>query len=87
MLFVCLDYPDIIEHVQVIKGKDRTELYESLDKYVSDVVNAKVQINITNGEIEVPRVMTTYKSDFGADNQAIIEFIYRYLDNPQIDFN
>jgi hypothetical protein len=39
---VCLDYPDFIEHVQAITGNDKQELDESLDKYVSEIVNAKV---------------------------------------------
>lgn len=42
ILFVCLDYPDFIEHVQAITGNDKQELDESLDKYVSEIVNAKV---------------------------------------------
>jgi hypothetical protein len=32
-------------------------------------------------------MIETYKSDFGKENEAIIEFIYRYLENPEIDFN
>ena len=42
ILFVCLDYPDFIEHVQAITGNDKQELDESLDKYAGEIVNAKV---------------------------------------------
>lgn len=42
MLFVCLDYPDFIEHVQAITGSGKDELNESLDSFVSEIINAKV---------------------------------------------
>ena len=29
--------------------------------------------------------MISYKNDFGGSDQNLIEFIYRYLDNPEID--
>jgi len=34
ILFVCLEFPDFIEHVQGITGSDKTELNESIDKFV-----------------------------------------------------
>jgi tetrahydromethanopterin S-methyltransferase subunit H len=84
ILFVCLDYPDFIDHVQSIVGHTREELNKSLDSFVSEIINAKVEINIMNREIRMPRVFETYASDFG-NTQAVLEFVYRYLKDPEID--
>ena len=87
VLFVCLDYPDFIEHVQAISCSNKDELSESLDSFVSQIINAKVEINVINREIKVPRLFETYASDFGTDQRAVLLFIYRYLKDPEIDFN
>jgi hypothetical protein len=68
ILFVCLEFPDFIEHVQAITGSDKTELNESIDKFVHEIINAKVQINVVHGELQVPNLMETYKGDFGGND-------------------
>jgi hypothetical protein len=40
-----------------------------------------------NREINLPKVFQTYASDFGKDNASVLEFIYRYLQEPEIDLN
>ena len=40
-----------------------------------------------NDEFSVPNLITAYRDDFGRTDQSIIEFIYRYLDNPDIDMS
>lgn len=67
MLFVCLDYPDLIEHVQAITGTGKDELDESLDTFVGEIINAKVQINQMDREIKVPKIFENYQTDFGKD--------------------
>ena len=84
---MCLDYPDFIEHVQAITGSGKDELNESLDTFVGEIINAKVQINPMDKEIKVPRVFESYLSDFGRDNKAVLEFIFRYLEEPELDFD
>jgi len=41
---------------------------------------------VLHGELQVPKHMDTYKGDFGGNDQSIIEFIYRYMDNPEIEY-
>ena len=31
--------------------------------------------------------METYKDDLGGTDETILEFVYKYLDNPEIDLN
>jgi hypothetical protein len=40
-----------------------------------------------NGVIQVPKLIEVYKNDFGKDKEVVIEFLYRYLENPEIDLN
>lgn len=87
ILFVCLDYPDFVENVSAITGNGKSDLNESLDSFVSDIINAKVQINVMNREINMPKVFQVYASEFGKDNTGVLEFIYRYLTEPEIDLN
>ena len=74
--FICLDFPDFVEHIQVISGDSQKELYESLDNFVGEIINAKVTINETHGELAVPKLMETYKDDFGGTDETLLEFIY-----------
>jgi hypothetical protein len=46
-----------------------------------------VEINVMNRQIKMPRLFETYRADFGKDNQAVLDFIYRYLEDPELDFN
>ena len=82
--FICLDFPDFVEHIQVIAGEDQEELYESLNTFVNEIINAKVTINVVHGEFAVPRLMETYKDDFGGTDENLLEFIYKYYENPEI---
>ena len=40
-----------------------------------------------HGEFAVPKLMETYKDDLGGTDETILEFVYKYLDNPEIDLN
>jgi len=56
-----------------------------MNNFVGEIINAKVAINIVHGEFAVPKLMETYKDDFGGTDMALVEFIYEYLDNPEIE--
>lgn len=76
-----------MEHIQVIAGDDQEQLYESLNNFVGEIINAKVTINVVHGEFAVPKLMETYKDDFGGTDENLLEFIYKYLDNPEIEMS
>ena len=80
-----MDFPDFVEHIQVIEGEDQVKLYESMTNFVGEIINAKVSYNVVHGEIAVPKLMETYKNDFGGTDIHLLEFIYKYLDNPEIE--
>ena len=62
-------------------------MYESLNNFVGEIINANVTINVVRGEFAVPKLMETYKDDFGGTDENLLEFIYKYLDNPEIDMS
>jgi hypothetical protein len=41
--FVCLDFPDIVEHTDSFASED--DLNERLDQFVAEILNAKVNID------------------------------------------
>jgi len=69
----------------VISGDDREELYDSLNNFVGEIINAKVTISHVHGEFAIPKLMDSYRDDFGGTDESQLEFIYKYLDNPEID--
>ena len=74
-----------MEHIQVISGEDEEELYDSLNNFVGEIINAKVITNLVHGELAIPKLMDTYREDFGGTDESQLEFIYKYLDNPEIE--
>lgn len=85
--FICLDFPDFVEHIEVIHGEDQDQLNQSLNEFVGEILNAKVVVNLMNDEFVVPALVKTYRDDFGGSDQSIIEFIYGYLENPDISLD
>ena len=83
--FICLDFPDFVEHIQVIEGEDMEQAKESMNSFVGEIINAKVGYNAVHGELAVPKLMDTYKDDFGGTDINLLEFIYQYLDSPEIE--
>ena len=71
----------------MIAGEDQEELYESLNNFVGEIINAKVTTNVVHGEFAVPKLMDTYRDDFGGTDENLLEFIYKYLDNPEIEMS
>lgn len=71
----------------MIVGENQEDLYNSLNTFVGEIINAKVTINVGHGEFAVPKLMETYKEDFGGTDENLLEFIYKYYDNPEIEMN
>ena len=69
----------------MISGEDEEELYDSLNNFVGEIINAKVITNLVHGELAIPKLMDTYREDFGGTDESQLEFIYKYLDNPEIE--
>lgn len=78
--FVCLDYPTFLEHIDPLDGSSADALDEGLDKFVSEIVNAKVTIDTDQGSITLPQVMDEYRADFGGSDDKLLEFIFHYLE-------
>ena len=60
----------------MIAGESQEELYESLNNFVGEIINAKVTTNVVHGEFLVPKLMEIYKDDFGGTDENLLEFIY-----------
>ena len=69
-----------MEHIDPIDGTSADALEESLDKFISEIVNAKVAIDTDEGSITLPQIMEEYRADFGGTDEKILEFIFRYLE-------
>ena len=62
--FICLDFPNFLEHIDSFDGNTEESLEEGLESFVSEMINAKVNIDMDNGEIILPKVLAEYRSDF-----------------------
>lgn len=69
----------------MIDASNQEELFESLNNFVGEIINAKVTIDVNHGEFAVPKLIETYKEDFGGTDESLLEFLYKYLDNPEIE--
>ena len=47
---------------------------------MTEIINAKVNIDIDHFEITLPKVFDVYKSDFGGNEDSFLQFIFRYVD-------
>ena len=81
--FVCLDFPDIPEHIDSFP--DAETLNENLDKFVAEIVAASVNIDTVQGEFLVPKVFQTYRDDFGNNDESVVRFVFKYLQPEDID--
>ena len=60
-------------------------LDEKLDSFVTEILNAKVNIDSMQGEITLPKLMHVYKDDFGGNDEAILRFVFRYYQGADVD--
>jgi hypothetical protein len=78
--FVCLDYPNFLEHIDSFDGSSSESLESGMSSFVTEILNAKVNIDQEQGEITLPSVLEAYKADFGGTDEAVLEFVFRYLE-------
>ena len=63
-------------------GSSEEKLEECIEKYVTEIINAKVEIDLDEEmTMTLPRVFETYKTDFGNSEENIITFVFKYLDS------
>ena len=62
-------------------GASKEELDQAMDKYFSEIINAKVTIDQDEGTVTLPQVFQTYKNDFGSSIENIISFIFKLFDS------
>jgi len=54
--FICLDYPEFIEVIDSFTGSSEEKLDEELDVFVSNVLEDKVNIDLDENTITLPKV-------------------------------
>ncbi len=52
--FVCLDYPDVIEHIDAFRDDS---LDQGLDNYVAEIMNIRVVVDSVQGELTLPHCL------------------------------
>ena len=57
VIFPCLDFPSIIEHIDAIHASSEQELETSINKFVSDIINAKVKVDAKNKNLVLPKFL------------------------------
>lgn len=80
--FVCIDFPEIVEHIEVFTGNSQAELSEALRKFTCDVIDTKANIDLIVGDLNFPKVLNKYKEDFGGSDETVIRFVYKHLIQP-----
>ncbi len=83
--FVCFDWPNSAEHIEDFSSED--ELDDKLNSFVYEYLMAKVNVDTMNGEIALPKILETYKADFGGTEESILRFVWRHFDCEELDEN
>ena len=81
--FVCIDFPDLVEHLDSFPSEE--DLMEKLDQFVSEIINAKVNVDAIQGEITLPKVLNVYRADFEGSDEAVLKFVFKYYQQGEID--
>lgn len=61
------------------------DLTEKLDQFVSEIINAKVNVDTIQGEMTLPKVLNVYRTDFGNTDENILRFVFKYYQQGEID--
>ena len=61
------------------------DLTEKLDAFVSEIINAKVNVDTIQGEMTLPKVLNTYRADFGGNDENILKFVFKYYQQGEIE--
>mmetsp|Transcript_16338 Transcript_16338/g.25251 ORF Transcript_16338/g.25251 Transcript_16338/m.25251 type:complete len:197 (+) Transcript_16338:1975-2565(+) len=84
---VCLDYPQFLEHIDPFDGDSEEKLDECLEQFVTEIINAKVVLSMEEGKLTIPQVFKAYRTDFGGSVDGVLQFIFRYLEEEEVDFD
>jgi hypothetical protein len=82
ILFLCIDLPEIPEHIECFDSPETVN--EKLSTFLAEYFRQKVDIDMINEEITLPKVIETYKSDFGSD-EDVLRFIWNWYENYDYD--
>ena len=77
-----MDFPNPAEHIDTFSGE---ELDEKLDEFVKTILESKVNVDTSNGEIILPKYMAPYKEDYGNTDEGIIRFVWRFFHCDELD--
>lgn len=86
ILFVCLDYPECLEQIDAFEGTDEETLENELNNYVSSILETKINIDLDQNKIEVPKVFQDYAMDFGYSEEQILDFVLQYTETTHDSF-
>ena len=81
ILLVCLDYPECLELIDAFEGASDERLRAELENFAINVLESKVEVNLENGEIILPKVLQVYAADFEGGERQILQFILRYTEH------
>lgn len=82
ILFLCLDSPDIPEEVVTFDSSET--LNEKLGAFLGDTFARIIEIDTMNEEITMPKLIETYKSDFGSDEE-VLRFVWNWFESYDYD--
>ncbi len=82
LLYLCIDLPDIPEHIECFDSPETVS--DKLSEFLKEYFNQKVEIDTMNEEITLPKVIETYKDDFGSD-EDILRFVWAWYQNYEYD--
>ena len=74
ILLICNDYPNIPSDIHVFNSEETFE--KELADIAADILSNSVLFNDDSGELTLPTVINTYKSDFGDDDAERIKKVH-----------
>lgn len=79
-LFVCLDYPECLEQIDAFEGADEESLENELNNFVSSILETKIDIDLDQNKISVPKIFKDYAVDFEHSEEQILEFVLQFTE-------
>ena len=68
-----------MELIDKFEGETQEKLDEEMDLYVLNALEGKVNVDLDQGEIILPKVFQDYRADFGGDDQ-ILQFVFFHIE-------
>ena len=81
--FVALDMPELPEQIECFENGEVID--KKLRDFVSEYLSGKVTIDAMNGEISLPKILETYREDFGGSDEKIVNFVWNFYENDEYD--